>query len=50
MPDDQALAAVRAWFEQTPRGKGFGNARVAGNLLEEAQRQQAWRCGMSPIR
>jgi len=43
MPDDGALAAVRTWFEQDPRGKGFGNARVARNLFEEAQRRQAWR-------
>ena len=43
MPDMGALAAVRTWFEETPRGKGFGNARVARNLFEEAQRRQAWR-------
>jgi SpoVK/Ycf46/Vps4 family AAA+-type ATPase len=42
-PDDGAVAAVRAWFERCPRGKGFGNARVARNLFEEAQRRQAWR-------
>ena len=42
-PDDSAVAAVRRWFEATPRGKGFGNARVARNLFEEAQRRQAWR-------
>ena len=43
VPDEGALAAVRTWFENTPRGKGFGNARVARNLFEEAQRRQAWR-------
>jgi hypothetical protein len=42
-PDDGALVAVRRWFEACPRGKGFGNARVARNLFEEAQRRQAWR-------
>jgi hypothetical protein len=42
-PDPEALAAVRTWFEQTRRTKGFGNARVARNLFEEAQRRQAWR-------
>jgi SpoVK/Ycf46/Vps4 family AAA+-type ATPase len=42
-PDDGALAAARTWFEQSPRIKGFGNARVARNLFEDAQRRQAWR-------
>ena len=42
-PDPGAVAAVRAWFETCPRDKGFGNARVARNLFEEAQRRQAWR-------
>jgi hypothetical protein len=42
-PDEGALTAVRTWFESTPRTKGFGNARVARNLFEEAQRRQAWR-------
>jgi hypothetical protein len=41
--DEGALAAVRKWFESTPRTKGFGNARVARNLFEDAQRRQAWR-------
>jgi Cdc6-like AAA superfamily ATPase len=43
VPDDGAVAAIREWFEKTPRAKGFGNARVARNLFEEAQRRQAWR-------
>jgi hypothetical protein len=42
-PDDGAVAAIGAWFDASPRGKGFGNARVARNLFEEAQRRQAWR-------
>jgi len=42
-PDETAMAAVRAWFDSADRGKGFGNARVARNLFEEAQRRQAWR-------
>ena len=43
VPDDSALGAVREWFDKTARAKGFGNARVARNLFEEAQRRQAWR-------
>jgi hypothetical protein len=42
-PDPDALTAVQAWLERCPRSKGFGNARVARNLFEDAQRRQAWR-------
>lgn len=42
-PDAAAVAAVQSWFEGCPRTKGFGNARVARNLFEDAQRRQAWR-------
>jgi hypothetical protein len=37
------VARVRAWFEAQPRGKGFGNGRLARNLFEEAVGRQASR-------
>ena len=42
-PDDQAEAAVRAWFAAVPRDKGFGNGRLARNLFEDAVARQAGR-------
>jgi SpoVK/Ycf46/Vps4 family AAA+-type ATPase len=42
-PDDQAQAAVRAWFAAVPRDKGFGNGRLARNLFEDAVARQAGR-------
>ena len=39
----EVLARVRAWFEAQPRGKGFGNGRLARNLFEEAVGRQASR-------
>jgi len=40
---DDARAALRARLEREPRGKGFGNARLARNLFEEAVARQAAR-------
>ena len=39
----EVVARVRAWFEAQPRGKGFGNGRLARNLFEEAVGRQASR-------
>ncbi len=40
---DEARAAVAAYFEGQPRGRGFGNARLARNLFEQAIARQAQR-------
>jgi Cdc6-like AAA superfamily ATPase len=42
-PTADAVAAVRAWFEAQPRGKGFGNGRLVRNLFEDAVARQASR-------
>ena len=42
-PDEEAEAAVRAWFAAVPRDKGFGNGRLARNLFEDAVARQAGR-------
>lgn len=39
----EARDAARAWFEQQPRDKGFGNARLSRNLFEAAMARQASR-------
>ena len=46
----EVVARVRAWFGAQPRGKGFGNGRLARNLFEEAVGRQASRivAGTSP--
>ncbi|MDQ6696870.1 MAG: AAA family ATPase, partial [Actinomycetota bacterium] len=41
--DAAAAAKVRAWLEAQPRDKGFGNARLARNLFEDAVARQASR-------
>ncbi|MEZ5266058.1 MAG: AAA family ATPase [Acidimicrobiales bacterium] len=41
--DDEALRAVRAFFDAQPRDKGFGNARLARNLFEAAVANHASR-------
>ena len=41
--DEAGAARVRAYFEALPRGKGFGNGRVARNLFEAAVANQASR-------
>jgi len=41
--DDGARAAVRAWLAAQPRGRGFGNGRLARNLFEAAVANQATR-------
>ena len=41
--DESALAKVRQWFAVQPRGKGFGNGRLARNLFEDAVARQASR-------
>ncbi len=41
--DEEAAAAVRAWFEAQPRDKGFGNGRVARNLFEASVARHASR-------
>jgi Cdc6-like AAA superfamily ATPase len=41
--DDGARAAVRQRFDEDPRGKGFGNGRLARNLFERAIAVQASR-------
>jgi hypothetical protein len=40
-PDADAQTKVRAWFAAVPRDKGFGNARLARNLFEDAVARQA---------
>jgi Holliday junction resolvasome RuvABC ATP-dependent DNA helicase subunit len=40
---DEARAAVAAYFDAQPRGRGFGNARLARNLFEQAIARQAQR-------
>jgi Cdc6-like AAA superfamily ATPase len=42
-PTADGVAAVRAWFEAQPRGKGFGNARLARNLFEASVARHASR-------
>lgn len=42
-PTDDAVATVRTWFAAQPRGKGFGNARLARNLFEESVARHASR-------
>ena len=42
-PDPDALAAVRARLDAEPRGKGFGNARLARNVFEAALAAHATR-------
>ncbi|HET7487626.1 MAG TPA: AAA family ATPase [Acidimicrobiales bacterium] len=39
----EVTAHLRAWFAAQPRGKGFGNARLARNLFEAAVARQAGR-------
>jgi hypothetical protein len=41
--DDGARAAVRAWLDDAPRDRGFGNGRTARNLFEHAVAAQATR-------
>ena len=41
--DDRVRAAARARFAAEPRGKGFGNGRLARNLFEAAVAHQASR-------
>jgi hypothetical protein len=41
--DDEVRAAARARFATEPRGKGFGNGRLARNLFEAAVAHQASR-------
>jgi len=41
--DDEAAAAVAAWFRAQPREKGFGNGRLARNLFESCVARQASR-------
>ncbi len=41
-------AKVRAWLAAQPRDKGFGNARLARNLFEDAVARQASRIVMLP--
>jgi hypothetical protein len=41
--DADAKTLLRAIFEAEPRGRGFGNARLARNLFEEAVNRQALR-------
>jgi SpoVK/Ycf46/Vps4 family AAA+-type ATPase len=38
-----ARGAIRAWFDEQPRDKGFGNGRIARNLFESAMAHQATR-------
>jgi len=38
-----ALATVRAFFDDLPRTKGFGNGRLARNVFEDAVGRQAGR-------
>ena len=39
----ESTAAARAWLAAQPRGKGFGNGRLARNLFEQALGRQAGR-------
>jgi Cdc6-like AAA superfamily ATPase len=39
----ESLAAAEAWFGSHPRGRGFGNGRLARNLFEAAVLRQAQR-------
>jgi Cdc6-like AAA superfamily ATPase len=41
--DDEAREAARTWFAAQPRGRGFGNGRLARNLFEAAVGRQAQR-------
>jgi len=41
--DQEARAAVQAWFAAQPRERGFGNGRLARNLFESAVANQASR-------
>ncbi len=41
--DDGARTAAHAWFDAQPRGRGFGNGRLARNLFEAAVAAQASR-------
>jgi adenylate kinase family enzyme len=41
--DDAAAAAVFAWLDAQPRGKGFGNGRTARNLFEASIARHATR-------
>lgn len=41
--DDDAVAKLRRVIDDTPRGKGFGNARMARNLFEAAINRHASR-------
>jgi Cdc6-like AAA superfamily ATPase len=41
--DDEVRAAARARFAAEPRGRGFGNGRLARNLFEAAVAHQASR-------
>jgi SpoVK/Ycf46/Vps4 family AAA+-type ATPase len=43
LPEPGTVEAVRARFEAAPRGKGFGNARLARNLFEAMVAAQASR-------
>jgi hypothetical protein len=43
--DAEAERLLRAIFEAEPRGRGFGNARLARNLFEDAVNRQALRLG-----
>ncbi len=40
---DEAKAAATAWFAAHPRGRGFGNGRLARNLFEAAVSRHATR-------
>jgi SpoVK/Ycf46/Vps4 family AAA+-type ATPase len=42
-PTDEARARVRQLFDAEPRGKGFGNGRLARNLFEAAIERQSGR-------
>ncbi len=42
-PTEAALAAFRELLPPPPRGEGFGNGRLARNVLEAAIGRQAWR-------
>jgi Cdc6-like AAA superfamily ATPase len=42
-PNEQAVAAARAWLDAVPRDKGFGNGRLVRNLFEAAMAAQASR-------
>jgi Cdc6-like AAA superfamily ATPase len=46
--DDDALVRVRELLEHEPRGKGFGNGRVARNLFERALALHAGRVAALP--